>query len=287
MPAYNPGMSTGPAQSIAAIPPRRRVERIGCVSYLNSRPLIEGLDELSDFRVSFDVPSGLLGDLESGRVDVALCPVIDYHRSKIPLTLVPVGGIGCRGPTLTVRLFSRVPIANLTTIFADSDSHTSVALLRVLLKRVHGLTPLILPFDAGKTRGEAPEAMLLIGDKVVTACPSDAAYPFQIDLGQAWFEATGMPFVFATWFARRDVDLGELPAILTRQREINAGRIDEIVARHAAARGWEPALAKKYLGTLLKYRVGEAELRAIAQFGVWAAEVGAIEAARELVVAKV
>jgi chorismate dehydratase len=268
------------------------IHRIGCVSYLNSRPLIEGLDELSDLRVTFDVPSGLLEDLETGRVDIALCPVIDYHRSKVPLIIVPAGGIGCRGTTLTVRLFSRVPIEQITSIFADSDSHTSVALLRVLLLRGRGLSPTIVPFHAGQSVAEvrpveAPEAMLLIGDKVVTACPDEAQYPHQVDLGQAWFEMTRMPFVFATWMARRDADLGDLPNILQRRRELNAGRIDEIVERHAVARGWPKALAKKYLGSLLRYPVGEEELHAIEQFGAWAAEAGAIEEARPLVVAGV
>ena len=287
-------MTTQSGTTSADTSPRgelRRVKRIGCVSYLNSRPLIEGLDELDEPSVTFDVPSRLLEDLETGQVDVALCPVIDYHRSKIPLLIVPAGGIGCRGPTLTVRLFSRVPIAQITHIFADSDSHTSVALLRVLLSRGHGLTPTIVPFHAGERVAEgklidAPQAMLLIGDKVVTACPDESHYPHQVDLGEAWHQMTGMPFVFATWLARQDVDLGDLPQVLRRQRERNAMRIDEIVERHAVARGWPKELARKYLGSLLRYPVGEEELRAIEQFGVWAAEVGAIPFARPLIVAR-
>lgn len=270
----------------------RRAERIGCVSYLNARPLIEGLDERAEPRVTFDVPSRLLEDLETGQVDIALCPVIDYHRSKVPLIVVPAGGIGCRGATLTVRLFSRVPITQIARIFADSDSHTSVALLRVWLLRRHGLAPEIVPFHAREHVADgkiidAPQAMLLIGDKVVTACPDESDYPHQVDLGEAWFEMTGLPFVFATWFARQDVELGDLPQMLQRQRELNANRIDEIVARHAEPRGWPKALAKKYLGSLLRYPVGEEELRAIELFGVWAAEAGAIAHARPLVVAPI
>ena len=190
--------------------------RIGCVSYLNSKPLIEGVDDDPRCVVKFDVPSRLLGDLLAGRTDIALCPVIDYFRCDEPLNLVPVGGIGCFGPTLTVRLFSRMPIARITTVHADTDSHTSAALARVLLAERHGLEPLMIHFDArkhdfSKPDADGPETVLLIGDKVVTNEPSPVAYPHQVDLGQWWKEITGSPFLFATWLCRADRELGALP----------------------------------------------------------------------------
>ena len=68
--------------------------RVGCVSYLNAKPLIHGMEEAADAaraRARYDVPSRLLDDLLSGAVDVALCPVIDYFRSPRPLVVVPSG----------------------------------------------------------------------------------------------------------------------------------------------------------------------------------------------------
>ena len=106
--------------------------RVGCVSYLNARPLIAGPDDEPGIQVRTDVSARLLADLESGDVDVALCPVFDFFSSEQDLSLVPVGAIGCEGPTLTVRLYSQVPIDEITTLHADTDSHTSVALAQVL-----------------------------------------------------------------------------------------------------------------------------------------------------------
>ena len=117
----------------------KRVHRIGCVGYLNAKPLIEGLEGLADPVVRLDVPSALVADLERGEVDIALCPVIDYYRSGQPLVVVPVGCIASDGPTQTVRLFSQVPIDSITRVHADTDSHTSVALLRVLLDEMYGM----------------------------------------------------------------------------------------------------------------------------------------------------
>jgi chorismate dehydratase len=42
-----------------------------------------------------------------------------------------------------------------------------------------------------------PEAVLLIGDKVVD--PTRAGYAYEVDLGGAWRQMTGLPFVFAVW----------------------------------------------------------------------------------------
>jgi len=125
-----------------------RVGRVGCVSFLNARPLIEGLDASPAASVKFDVPSCLLADLEAHEVDVALCPVIDFQRSRCPLAIVPVGGIGCDGPTLTVRVFSQKPLEQLTRIYADTDSHTSVALMQVILDEVYGNRVEVIDLDA-------------------------------------------------------------------------------------------------------------------------------------------
>ncbi len=116
------------------------MHRIASVSYLNSKPLIEGLDAKPDVELMLEVPSELLACLREGRADVALLPVIDYQRME-GLTIIPAGGIGSDGPTLTVRLFSRVPFEQIQSLACDPDSHTSVALARIVLARRYGLRP--------------------------------------------------------------------------------------------------------------------------------------------------
>lgn len=255
---------------------------IGCVSFLNARPLIEGLDRRDDLAVRFDVPSRLLDDLTRGEVDVALCPVIDYQLADTPLELLPVGGIGCDGPTLTVRLFSRVPLDQITRVYADTDSHTSVVLSRIILAERCGVQPPIKPLPPDTCWHGEVDTVLLIGDKVVARAPDDERYPHQLDLGEAWRELTGLPFVFAVWMTRPDAMLGALPDELRRCREHNADQIDTIVAQHAAARGWPDELAREYLGELLRYDVGDRELEAIELFWRKACDLGFIDTHRPL-----
>lgn len=248
--------------------------RIGAVSYLNAKPLIHGLDEQADLDVQLDVPAKLLDGLRSARFDIALLPVIDYQR--LPgLRIVPAGGIGCDGPTLTVRIFSPVPIEQIQTLAVDTESHTSIVLAQIILARSFGITPELVDLRAP---GNTP--MLLIGDKVVTHAPTQM--PHQLDLGDAWKELTGMPFVFALWIARSEIDLGDLPQRLERAKRAGLADVQTIIDRHAIPTGWPRQLALQYLTVNLKYEVGPAQIRAIQTFHEMAAEQNLIPPPRPL-----
>ena len=289
---YNALMSRLRSGAVEPSHTRGGVLRVGCVSFLNARPLIDGLVDDGGERtidLKLNVPSGLLADLEQGSADVALCPVIDYYRSRTPLVILPTGGIASRGQTMTVKLYSRVPIEEIKTVYADTDSHTSVALLQVVLARTYNIRPAIIDFNAREQTAERrivddPPTVLLIGDKVVTAAPNETDYPYQLDLGEAWAAQTGLPFVFAVWMARRGVDLGPVPRLLEARRADNVGRIDRIVADHAEAHGWPRDLAVRYLGQLLHYEIGPTQLEAIELFAAKAYELGLIDAPRPLCV---
>jgi chorismate dehydratase len=238
---------------------------IGCVSYLNARPLIDGLETEPAVRILSDVPSRLLGRLLNSEVDIALCPVIDYQTSSTDLCIVPVGAIGSEGPALTVRLFAERPFSEVRRVAVDGDSRTSVALLQVILGELYGVAPQLQPLPNDRPPQRVPDgadAVLLIGDKVVAA----PQHPFQLDLGEAWHRLTGLPFVFATWLAPMAAELGGLPRLLARRRDLNRHRIGEVAALHAGAAGWPVALAEHYLGTLLRYEIGQRELKAVTTF---------------------
>jgi chorismate dehydratase len=239
--------------------------RLGVVSYLNTLPLIDGLDRLHGLELRHSVPALLIDDLVASEVEMALCSTVDYQRSPVPLRIVPVGMLGCRGPTLTVRLYSAVPVDRIRVVCADTDSHTSIELLRILLRERFGVQPEILPFNAREAvaahrLNEYPESMLLIGDKVVRASPLAVRYPHQLDLGAAWFEHTGLPFVFATWMVRRDADparIRDLAAILDHQRRHNLERLDGMIHRAAETRGWPRDLAAHYLRDCLRFELDQ------------------------------
>lgn len=261
--------------------------RIVAVRYLNTVPLIEGLARVEGVSLTLASPSHIGPMVASGEADIGLVSLID--GAAMGLTALPVGMIGCDGPTLTVRLYSTVPLDRITRVCADSESRTSVVLCRVLLERLHGVKAEMVGFDArekvvvsgGRAGGadEWPEAMVLIGDKVVTDSPPAVRYPHQMDLGEAWKALTGLPFVYATWMCRTQEARSERvrvgATLIDRQLRHNLTRLDWIVNRRAPEHRWPEDLARKYLCECLRFVVGEKERAAVATFLDEARRVGA------------
>ncbi|HYE63842.1 MAG TPA: menaquinone biosynthesis protein [Phycisphaerales bacterium] len=270
--------------------------RVACVRYLNTAPLVEGLEKVQGLTLVPAVPSVIAGMVRSEEADLGLCSVVDavgLPGSDDPaLALVPAGMIGCDGPTLTVRVFSAVPFEQVTTLHADTDSHTSVILAQVILSRRYGVRPRVIGFDArermplegaapsGSIEESWPPTVLLIGDKVVTDCPPASRYPYQLDLGEQWKALTGLPFAYAVWMCRRE-DVGSqkvkaATALLDRHRRHNATRLDWVIARRQPASRWPAEEAERYLTQLLRFEVGEREREAVGAFIAEARALGLV-----------
>lgn len=283
------------------LPPQPPI-RLAAVRYLNTAPLITGLEDLQGLSLELMVPSRIAEAVASRRADIGLVSIIDLARAHpaqgphpVRLAGLRAGMIGSNGRTMTVRIFSRVDPRRITHLHADTDSHTSVALASLILAHRTGSLPTLIPFDTREriallphtqpgpqphtqAQDEWPEALLLIGDKVVTQTPSAVRYPHQIDLGEAWRDLTGLPFVYALWACRAgDSDSPQIAtaaALLDRQRRRNAMRIDAIATEHARRLGWPDDLARRYLGELLRYELSADAVEGAERFLDMAAQAG-------------
>jgi len=257
---------------------------IGAVGYLNALPLIHTLDDGHGIRLVRRVPADLLPGLETSRLDIALCPVIDAQTSSRNLIVVPSGAIGSRSRTLTVRIFSRRPLDQIGRLHVDGDSHTSIALAQVIFHRRFGYVPEIIPLcrPGELDHRKGLEAVLLIGDKVITAQPSRTRFPHQLDLGEAWRDLTGLPFVFATWLTPKGNELGDLPAILETIRRRNRDHIESLVGSWANTHGWPEETALTYLRDLLDYELGTPQLAGMRLFWKECASLGIIDTLRTI-----
>ena len=260
--------------------------RLGAVSYLNTLPLIDGLNRIPGVSVVPDVPARLADRLEAGETDLSLCSVIDQQISGRPLELVPVGQIGCDGETRTVALFSRLPMDQIEEVACDVESHTSVALARILLAERTGILPRVTPYPPESK--EIPDSVLLIGDKVSRLAPPPSTHPHRVDLGIAWKELTGLPFVFAAWFRCADADEAtraraeRLAVLVDHTRRRHATLVPTIARREAAAHGWTVPEAIFYLDSLIRYECTPRSIEAIERFHRLAAHWGVIERQRPL-----
>ncbi len=208
-----------------------RKVRIGSVSYLNAKPLLYGFEQgmmKNDIDLLIDYPAEIARQLLDDKIDLGLIPVAIIPELK-EYHIVSDFCIGCDGAVATVCLFSDVPLHEIKTILMDYQSRTSVELLKQLLKEHWEISPTLI--DAGidyeKTIGDTT-AGLVIGDRAFVQQKRSA---YMYDLGQAWKDMTGMPFVFAAWVSNK-----KLPDLFTESFNKTTGTgldyIDEIAQQN-------------------------------------------------------
>ncbi|MEZ6075292.1 MAG: MqnA/MqnD/SBP family protein [Pirellulaceae bacterium] len=99
---------------------------IGAVSYLNTKPLIFGLQQQLDCQLRLDLPSRLADDLAARKLDVALIPSVEFLRGR-QFSIVSDACIACRGPVRSVRVLFRKPPQRARSLALDEGSRTSRA----------------------------------------------------------------------------------------------------------------------------------------------------------------
>jgi chorismate dehydratase len=247
--------------------------RLGIVRYYNMLPLIEGLGET--FPESHWVratPRELATMLADGRLDIAAVSTFEGLRQSPHWVSIPGAAIASRGAVRSVALYSRVPIPEIRSVLLDRASLTSINLAGILLAEIYGLRPAMelsaapLGID-DMALTAAHDAAVVIGD---TALAWEGRWPHTLDLGEAWWRHTGLPFVFACWWRRADVVLTPAEeAAFVRARLTGTGCIDTIVARLApeevAAVGGRDNVAR-YLRENICYELGERELAGLDLF---------------------
>lgn len=247
--------------------------RIGAVEYLNTKPLIEGLASFApDADLVLDLPSRLADRLAAGELDVALIPVVEYFRGD-GYAIVPGVSIASRGPVLSVTLFSKVPWDKIRSVALDEGSRTSAALTRILLEKRHGVRPATIPLPMGANPDDVDaDAVLLIGDRAMKACLPGFAFAY--DLGQEWFDWTGLPFVYAVWAARPGVDVEQIGQALRDCRDYGLSKVGVIAQREAAKLGLDAGFCRRYLTNILCFDLGPRERAGLKRYYELARELG-------------
>ncbi len=247
--------------------------RVGAVNYLNTKPLIYDLEKLApEADLVLDVPSRLADRLVAGELDVALIPVIEYFRAG-SYSIVPGVSIATRGPVLSVTLFSRTPWDQIRRVALDAGSRTSAALTQVLLRKRYGVSPEVIPLPLERTAEEADaDAVLLIGDRAMRACLPGFDHAF--DLGQEWYDWTGLPFVYAVWAVREGAELGRVGWALEEAKRRGLARAGVIAHREAPRLGLDAGFCRRYLSNILHFDLGPREQAGLHHYYMLACELG-------------
>jgi predicted solute-binding protein len=240
--------------------------RIGSVPYLNARPLIYGIED----RVTLCEPSRLADLMYRGQFDVGLVPIAEtlLHDNY---EIISGMAIAARGPVRSVFLAHREPIERLKRVAVDPASRTSAWLVQVILKFGYNLEPEFYPRPKGAKLSEH-EAMMLIGDEAIWYATRNGGQPV-LDLGEAWVELTGLPFVFAAWALQRGIESKSLVDLLRGAKADGVAHIEQIVQSSTEA---TPEFRREYLTKHVWYELGDAERQGIRRFQQYVKDLGLV-----------
>jgi chorismate dehydratase len=204
--------------------------KVGIVSYLNTKPLLYGLQlppVNGQIELIEDHPAHLAEMLVKDEIDLGLIPIAAISQLN-EYFIVGDYCIGTEGEIASVGLFSEVPINKIKKVYLDYQSRSSVALLKWLMKEYWGIYPKIIQAEdegyrekiAGTTAG------LVIGNR---AFEQRRLSTFIYDLGTEWKKITGLPFVFAAWVSKKKLP-DDFIEMFNKANAEGLRHIDEIIS---------------------------------------------------------
>ncbi len=243
--------------------------RLGRIGYVNCYPVYGAMDRgivVPPGTLVTGTPAELNDRLADGRLDVSVISAVAYAQHADALELLPDLAISSDGPVRSVILFSRRPVAELggARVLVSSASRTSVHLLELLARDRWGVTFETTPApteasDLDHLSAVPHDAVLVIGDAALLL-GARRAYPVQTDLGEEWKRWTGLPFVFAVWAARREVDrqaVRDVHRALLGSRQWGLGHLGDLAEQAARSTDVDLGDCVEYLAGLdygLSYR---------------------------------
>jgi chorismate dehydratase len=240
------------------------IVRIVAVSYSNTFPFIYGIEKsglLNHFHLQLRHPLACAESFISGDADIALLPVgalnlLPEHK------IITDTCIGAVKEVKSVLLVSKKPLDEIKSIGLDTESATSVRLCKILAANFWNIDP---AWNSVKVTDYAGfpdiDAFVVIGDKAFELAPH---FKFNYDLAGEWQKFTGLPFVFAVWVSRPQLN-NDFVEKLNNALHYGVEHIPEVVKHYKAGFHGNFDL-ENYLTECIDYRFDKMKKESLAKF---------------------
>ena len=177
--------------------------KIGFMDYANVYPIFHYIQNMEgvDFLKSY--PSNLNIAIRDKIIDISPSSSIEFIRNYEQYNIIPLS-ISSTGKVKSVFIISDLPVKELDgkKVYFSKESNTSTILSRIVLEKFYNINP-VYTVDRDDTDISAE---LIIGDSALKEYYSSSATSKNIiDLGEEWYKATSLPFVFGLWIMNKDV----------------------------------------------------------------------------------
>lgn len=176
--------------------------KVGRIPYLNCEPFYFDMVRRG-ITLQDVVPSKIMSVIENGELDGGPAPLVDCFRMDDRYRYLAGFCLSTVAQATSVNLYAKQPIEDLTgvRIAIIDEASTSSALLQVLLSLKYQVEP-----EAYVTTEDPHDALLLMGNQGLRNRRGMRGFDHKYDLGTEWNQWTGLPFVFARWIVRADLD---------------------------------------------------------------------------------
>ncbi len=238
--------------------------KICAISYINTVPFVYGIRNAGNnlcVDVLLRTPSKCVTHIENGDCDIAIVPVAALLWLN-SIDIITDFSISATAKVRTVELLSDTPLNDITDIYLDEDSRTSALLVRILCEELWHITPRFhnIKYNDLNLEPKYGEGYLMIGDKVFEV---EHKFKYNHDLAAAWYQLTTLPFVFAVWVARKDVNPSDITQLNNALRH-GTNSIDIAIENHDSI--VNKGIMKDYLTNYIEYSLNKDKLKAIKLF---------------------
>jgi chorismate dehydratase len=264
---------------------------IGEINFLNCLPLFSLLKEESpekDYHYIQGNPAQLNQMLATNHVDISPSSTMEYALRPEHYFILPQISIASMREVRSVLLLSKNPIESLTntTIALTAQSLTSVYLLKIILFHFYRLDSRTINFITAEFNGNntLPETALLIGDQALQVFHQTPPGYRVYDMGSLWYQFTNLPFVYALWIGRKEMEdekLNHISELSTRLYRIKKVLPEHLATLLTAAGRRYPDIPEeailKYWREAISYELNVREKQGLILFYTLAHQLGLLE----------
>ena len=153
------------------------------------------------FNVSHANITDTAEQLRQGSIELGIIPSIEYARRKETWNLIPGLCVSAKGSLKTSQLFFKKGLKKINKIAVDHNAGSNSILLQILMREKYQLDPEYLLMSPNlDDMLEKADAAFLVGDSALENLKSNRN---RLDLGEEWYDFTGLPFPVALWSGRQ------------------------------------------------------------------------------------